>query len=368
MQKKLNNIIIIGNFPTPINGVSILNEAIYNAWNKKYNALKIKMNTSEKMQDGNYQGKLSLKKINRTIWTVLKGLKQIKKNESKAIYMVPGESYLGFIRYFPFVLMATIMKKDIYIHIHGEVFYKTLKNKHNNIFIKFIINKAKKIIVLSERHKKIFEKYIPKEKMNVCLNGVPENTNVEISLIKKKIKNYNKNKIKILYLSNLIKEKGILDLIEAVKLISETMNIELELAGNIEPKLKNKIENELEINKFITYHGVVSGEIKENILKKCEIFCLPSYLPSEAVPLSILEAMFYGYSIVTTNQGSIGEIFKDDINGKLCIPKDISSIKDSILQAHKYYEKFSYANYFEAKKKYSFEKFLKRLESIFEEN
>ena len=48
---------------------------------------------------------------------------------------------------------------------------------------------------------------------------------------------------------------------------------------------KNKLED------YVTYHGIVGGEKKKNLLKECYIFALPTRYPNEGQPISILEAM-----------------------------------------------------------------------------
>lgn len=65
-------------------------------------------------------------------------------------------------------------------------------------------------------------------------------------------------------------------------------------------------ENKLE--EYITYHGIVGGESKRNLLKECYIFALPTRYPNEGQPISILEAMGNGMFIISTDHAGIPDI------------------------------------------------------------
>ena len=82
---------------------------------------------------------------------------------------------------------------------------------------------------------------------------------------------------------------------------------------------------------FVTYHGVVSGDKKCELLKKCDIFTLLTTYPNEGQPISILEAMGNGMMIVTTNHAGIPDIVKDGVSG---IVVDKNSILTTELYKH----------------------------------
>ena len=145
------------------------------------------------------------------------------------------------------------------------------------------------------------------------------------------IKNENNeetNILQILYLSNLMKSKGILDLMEAcLKLKEEEFKFHLNLAGNIEEEILETVNQMIkELGDSVTYNGVVKGDKKATLLRDNHIFCLPTYYPNEGQPISILEAMGNGLAIITTNQGGMVDIFKDGENGALCFGKNPESI------------------------------------------
>lgn len=74
-------------------------------------------------------------------------------------------------------------------------------------------------------------------------------------------------------------------------------------------------QGEFEFEKVDITNGIVGGEQKKELLKKCYIFALPTRYPNEGQPISILEAMGNGMFIITTDHAGIPDIVKDGVNG-----------------------------------------------------
>ena len=130
--------------------------------------------------------------------------------------------------------------------------------------------------------------------------------------------------LKVVYLSNLMEEKGVLDLLKSLMILKEN-NIEFEarFAGNIEEKIKQKVLPFFDC-KELTYLGIVSGEQKKELLEWSNVFVLPTYYKMEGVPLSILEALSTGNIIVSTKHAGIQDIISDK-NGRFRIRDSVES-------------------------------------------
>ena len=82
---------------------------------------------------------------------------------------------------------------------------------------------------------------------------------------------------------------------------------------------------------YITYHGIVGGEKKADLLKLCDIFALITRYPNEGQPISIIEAMANGMYIITTDHAGVPALVEDGKNGLLLSKErdhDISYIYD----------------------------------------
>lgn len=112
-----------------------------------------------------------------------------------------------------------------------------------------------------------------------------------------------KNAIVISFTGRLVKEKGILQLVEAVKRLSKNeKNVYLFVAGD--GVLYNEL-NEISNNNVIML-GRLSFEDIISLLKETDIFCLPS--DSEGFPTSVLEAVACNCFIITTERGGAKEL------------------------------------------------------------
>ena len=142
--------------------------------------------------------------------------------------------------------------------------------------------------------------------------------------IKKKEKN--KKKINLLYISNISKGKGQVDLINSVKHLN---NIKLTLAGTLLNESKEFMDkfNKLIINNKdkIDYIGYADELMKMELFKKNDIFCMPSKL-EEGSPVVIIEAMAHGLPIIAINKGCINEM----IEGCGCIIDVFDELKFKI--------------------------------------
>ncbi len=220
-------------------------------------------------------------------------------------------------------------------------------------------------IVLGPSLKYMFEDLVPDEKIFVCENGVEDEIFATEEEIKQKIERYKiDDTIRIVYLSNLLESKGILDLFEAVTIVGgQGKKIHLDVAGAIELAIEDRVKAYLEeLGDTVTYHGVVEGKKKKELLLNNYIFCLPSKHPyGEGQPISILEAMANGCAIVTTDHGGIGDIVNEEygVFVEKRRPRSIANCFEELDCETKMIK-----GWFEASQKYRKDQFVSRIERV----
>jgi len=186
-------------------------------------------------------------------------------------------------------------------------------------------------------------------------------------------------KNRVLFLSNLMKCKGILEFIDACEVIlqknlsvhvsiagipySDAFMSKKEIAGHFFRKyrdLKNRFPDQID------YLGVIKGDEKIRLLFESDIFVLPTWHPSEAFPLSIIEAMRAGNAIITTNFNFLPAIVKPE-NGILVSPKsshEIADAIDTLLRDRGRLEQIQAYNREYAKREYNPEKYIKAVKAV----
>ncbi len=135
-------------------------------------------------------------------------------------------------------------------------------------------------------------------------------------------------KKKILFPARLIKEKGIIELIEASLLLwNEGFNFELYLAGILDKGNSSCLTREylakIENNKNIICLGHVHN--MRDLYQKTDIVVLPSW--REGLSRSLIEAASMKCPIITTDVPGCRDVIDHEFNGLLVPAKDITSLK-----------------------------------------
>jgi glycosyltransferase involved in cell wall biosynthesis len=125
------------------------------------------------------------------------------------------------------------------------------------------------------------------------------------------------NKRSLLFLSRVIREKGIIELIDAYDLLKQQHpDFQLHIAGNGDA-LQYVTDYIAEKNiKDVHLLGHVTGEEKFKAFEEASIFCFPSYY-SEGMPIAVLEAMALGLPLVSSEVSGLKDILQDGRNGMI---------------------------------------------------
>lgn len=121
------------------------------------------------------------------------------------------------------------------------------------------------------------------------------------------------DKLKLLYVGAIHREKGILELLHAVKKVSQIgYNIDLDICGQItDVSIQDEFNQMIDDQPNIFHlHGYVSGSVKATLYDQANVLILPSY--HEGMPLVILEALGSGCAIISTRVGTTPEILSEE--------------------------------------------------------
>lgn len=124
---------------------------------------------------------------------------------------------------------------------------------------------------------------------------------------------------KFLYLGRLLKDKGILELVEAIKILKEKYpNVECQLLGFIDSlnpsSVAEAVVNDWVGKGLVTYLGQTS-DVRQYILDS-DCIVLPSY--REGISRTLLEAASMQKPIITTDVPGCRDVVEDNQTGFLC--------------------------------------------------
>jgi glycosyltransferase involved in cell wall biosynthesis len=139
-----------------------------------------------------------------------------------------------------------------------------------------------------------------------------------------------KKLINFLFMGRIGPRKGIFDILNVVITNYKRFvgKIKVYVGGDGEVNLLTNLIKDKNLNEIIEYVGWIEGDRKTELLKKSDVYILPSY--SEGLPISILEAMSYKLPIISSPVGGIPEIVKDGENGFLVAPGNLKDIENAM--------------------------------------
>ena len=269
-----------------------------------------------------------------------------------------------------FILIARALKKKTIVFFRGwnDNYVYNLSGISLKFF-KYAFLNSEAIIDLSNHNINYLKKLGFSNRLYLETTVVNEDLlkGVDIeSLISQRLKS---QKIKILFLSRIEKEKGIYKLLDVYQHLKSVDNqFELVFAGDgteLEA-LKTKVESD----EFKDVHilGFVEGKEKVEIFKQANIFVFLSEF--EGMPNAVLEAMAFGLPVVTTNVGGITSVFSNEKNGYLIDDYDINELSkylQEIVKTEDSYCNIGFANHRKAQEHFMSPIVSKRILNIFED-
>ncbi len=236
-------------------------------------------------------------------------------------------SKASIIRDAPLIIFAKWFKKKIVIHTHGGDY---LLKETPPSWMKFLVGKVfsnnTPIIVLSPLEQQAIVERYKVTNTNVLPNCVDVKDAISFK------RNFETEKeLKILFIGRISLSKGIDKIYAAFeKLKSANVPFKFYMAG-AGPEEKEYVQKFAELLKSnFEFKGVVSGQVKANLFKGCNVFLLPSLF--EALPMSLLESMSYGLVPLVTDVGSIKYVVNNNENGIILKDNPVQEIVDGVLR------------------------------------
>ena len=141
--------------------------------------------------------------------------------------------------------------------------------------------------------------------------------------------------VRMVFLSNLLESKGILDLLDALAILQQRdCPFVCDVVGAETAEMNmDRLHEEIDRRKLdgvVCYKGCLYGEDKSQVLRTADLFVFPTYYSNECFPLVLLEAMAQGLPCISTVEGAIADIIDDGRTGFLCEKKNPEDLANKI--------------------------------------
>lgn len=323
MKKK---ILFILHYPPPVHGAAVVGKYIKESdlINNAFDCTYINLGTSTNLGDIGKSGLGKIKSIFKIQRQVYKALKEVKPD---LCYMTLTANGAGFYKDVLIVRVLKFFDAKIIYHFHNKGFSQSLANGLNRFLHRFALRHTKSILLSQHLYPDI-SCYVPKDRVYVCGNGIPSSAALNIH------KQKSTSTLKILYLSNMMVEKGVWVLLEACKILkSRSVNFRCDFVGDWfdinENEFRSKLDEDgLTLN--VKAHGKKYGADKINFFENADVFVFPTFYRNECFPLVLLEAMDYGLPVISTPEGGIADIVNEGKTGFLVPQKDALALAEKL--------------------------------------
>lgn len=349
--------------PPPLHGVSKLNEVVFESpiINSNLEKKLLKIEFSKNLTQLN---KFSIMKLVNLLILWIKLFKELLFNKPDYIYFTITPTGGSFYRDVLFVILIKFFGVKPIYHLHGKGIDKKITNSIVKSIYEFVFSNAN-IIHLSKGllSSEIKNLRLINSNLFYVENGIELVNNTESK--------DNKEKIELLFLSNLFPSKGIFIFLDALNILKNKgydFNANI-IGGSAGVEIDNKLEDTIKIynlQKYINILGPKYGNSKYKYLENADIFVHPTL--NDAFPLVLLEAMQFSLPIISTFEGAIPEIVDDGLTGYLVLQNNsimLAEKIESLINNNELRIKMGRAASEKFLTRYTLEKFEHNMEKIF---
>lgn len=291
-------ILFILHFPPPVHGAAMVgqyireNKTINNAFDGRY----INLGTSRTIDE---IGKGGLKKWLRYFSLLWKSAFTVLSFRPNLVYLTLTSKGGGFYKDALVAIKAKALGAKMVYHFHNKGVSTRQDKWLDNILYKIVFKNAD-VILLSEHLYLDIQKYVPKNRVHICPNGIPE----IVQSSKFKSQNEVTRPIEILFLSNLIESKGVYLLLKACEILKgKGLVFHCTYVGGEGDISAQRLQQNIDksrLVKEIHYAGKKYGTYKTKVFSAADIFVHPT--TNDCFPLVLLEAMQFSLPVVPVAQ------------------------------------------------------------------
>lgn len=318
-SKMKPKILFIMHMPPPVHGASMVGKYIKDSErvNSVFECRYVNMTLAQSLED---IGKGGMKKLFAYREKLNEIRSAISEFQPDVVYVTPNSAGGAF--YKDYVIVQTIKAEavkvgaQVLLHFHNKG-VRTRQDRWLDDMLYQRFFRGVKVMLLAEGLYKDVEKYVKREDVLICSNGIPDVTTTNrTNLHESSDVNQKQDKrcglspqpLHLLWLTNIMITKGIMEYLEALRMLKERgVRFVADFVGGETVEMSAEAFDlaltTMGLTDCCRYHGKKYGDEKEAFFRKADVFVLPSY--TEAFPLTILEAMQYGKAVVATNVGGV---------------------------------------------------------------
>jgi len=332
-RSEIARIVALVQLPPPVHGASLMNQYVTSHASilHSYSWRTIPLRFASALGD---IGKARPAKLMALCRVWIEVVRVCIRHRPDLAYFTLSPCGWAFVRDLTIVGILKTLRIPTLFHLHGRGMLASTRPRPLQPFYRWAFA-GSTVIHLSQSLYEEVSDLVPLNRFHVVPNGIPDSWRGEA-----RRQGTADDACTILYVSNMMLEKGPLDLLRAVAYLRDRgTTVRCSFVGPFLTddfrKRFEKIVKENRLEQQVLVHGALYDDKRDAVLGEAGIFAFPSFYRPEAFPLVVLEAMSHGLPVVAARVGALEEIVDDGITGFLVPPGDVTGLAEKLLQLYR---------------------------------
>lgn len=308
------------------------------------------------------------RKIKRLLRDLRLFIDMIKKENYTIVHLNPSLDPKALFRDGFFIMAAKLWRKKVLVFFHGWIIrYEKQIQTHWRWLFRSVFGRADAFIVLSQAFKHRLGIWIGAKPIHCEFTTLDDNDLLDFNINQVLEERLATKPYRILFMSRLLKEKGLYETIETSRLLfRDDLPVELIVAGDGPELAAARAYVSAKGPANVRFLGYVRDEKKIRVMRQSHLLCFPTY--GEGMPNAVIEAMGFGLPVITRPVGGLADFFQEGMHGFATESKDplvFAGLIRRVLEDTELYRTIALNNFNFAQTHFKASKAARRLESIY---
>jgi glycosyltransferase involved in cell wall biosynthesis len=328
-------VIVLGRFPPPVDGQAIATEQAANLLEATFAVRRV--STSYAEANVRTEARLNLDKVRHYLQAAAR-VRQALAEAPRApvLWHSISPQPLGHWRDVLTVVPVFQPEQAVYGVVHWGNFDRVFRSPLTRLSARWMLRRLRGLVFLNDGLAERCAPWVPPEQRFVVPNTIHEVLLCTEAEVATKREAHPRTPLRLLYLSNMIGSKGYLDVLAAVeRLHRRGVAVRADFIGGWTAEAdRERFQARLAqagLGAVVTHHGPVYDRVRvRRFYLAADLFLLPTYYPTEAQPLTILEAINAGTPVITTEHASIPYMVRGRQEALFVPPRDPEAIAGAV--------------------------------------
>jgi glycosyltransferase involved in cell wall biosynthesis len=337
------DLFVVGRFPPPLDGQSLATQRL---------ATLLRSGAAVEGVDLNPGGEALVQSRVRfrtsTVWHFVRERRRLQERMSAAprapaLWTTISPTPLGHFRDVFTVAPAFLREQRVFAAVHNGSFDRVFQSPLTRHTARRLVKRLNGLVFLSKELAHRCAPWVPDAKRFIIPNTIDEAllcseeelTDKQAGRCEERARSSQRT-LRLLYFSHMIPSKGYEDVLEAVHLLHRRGRaITADFVGRWDSDERRcafeDAVRDYALDGVVTHHGGIDDRKTARALYlAADVFLLPTTYPTEAQPLTVIEALNAGTPVVVTQHASLPEMIREGREGHFVPPHDPSAIATAV--------------------------------------